>query len=218
MSEVLYGLTVNSANKKLGGSFTSMKSSANSCPDTCPFQGSGCYGENFPMSLHWGKGCNLPLDKLTWHLGKIPTGRNIRFHEVGDYTEGMQEVKVFSGVVGRRKFNVLSYTHRLPTEFHMGVAKSANYVINFSGESAAHAEWCLDNGVNAVIALPSVFEGKYIKYGTVNVVVCPAVYRDTTCGDCMLCAKDRVKCRIVIGFPAHGAKKKEVDRVLGSVA
>lgn len=216
MRKVLYRLVRSSGNRKLGASVFKTYASKNSCPNTCPFKGNGCFGENFPQDMAWNKveqvGVDLP--QLIDEIQSLPMRSKLRINVVGDYANPLEDIPKFSAVVARKQLDVLNYTHHKPTPEVVAVAKAASYVVNFSGEHAGFAEWCLDNGVNAVIALPSFYKGKFIKCGMVNVVTCPAVYREVTCENCMLCAQDRVERKIAIGFPAHGTKKKAIDRVI----
>ena len=204
----MYGFTLKSSNGKLGTSFSTFMSAEESCPTSCPFKKKGCYGDNFPLSLHWGK-VDLSWTTIMHRLAGLPMNSNVRFHVVGDYHEGMPEVKELTRIVKRKRLNVISFTHRLPTPEHVAIVKAANYVINFSTEVLSKAKECLELGVNAVIAISSSETRKYYKEDGVNVVVCPAqLLERMNCEQCMLCSQDRVSRKIVVGFLAHGTKKK----------
>lgn len=43
-----------------------------------------------------------------------------------------------------------------------------------------------------------------------RVIVCPAMYTDTTCAECMICSHPRNGA--IIGFPTHGARRKLAER------
>jgi len=46
-----------------------------------------------------------------------------------------------------------------------------------------------------------------------KVVVCPATQRDdVTCESCRLCA--RINRSVIVGFPAHGAGARKVNRII----
>ena len=54
MSESLYHITLKSTNRKTGP-IAVVTSSQDTCPDTCPFKGGGCYADGGPLRLHWDK-------------------------------------------------------------------------------------------------------------------------------------------------------------------
>ena len=55
MEKSYYHITKGSSNRKTGGMIVTT-SSANTCPDNCPFKdGNGCYAYGGPLRIHWTK-------------------------------------------------------------------------------------------------------------------------------------------------------------------
>lgn len=195
MLETLYKLVRTSGNKKLGASVAKTYTTRDSCPSTCAFLGSGCFGENFHQKFAWDRmhetGHNFT--QLLDEIGALPCNSNLRINVVGDYKDPVEEIPRFSQVVRRKKLKVLNYTHHIPTEEISLAVRSASYIVNFSTESVSRANEYLDKGLNVVVALPSTLEvKKAYRWGETTIVTCPAQLRDVTCENCMLCAKDRV--------------------------
>ena len=90
-----------SSNLKLGP-IASTRSARSSCPSSCVFKGNGCYGDNFPLSMHWAK---LDHQGLSWSelmdkVRTIPRGAMWRHNEVGDLdTIDASEVRCFDDAV-----------------------------------------------------------------------------------------------------------------------
>ena len=215
----LYKLVKTSGNKKLGASVYKTYTTRDSCPETCAFLNSGCFGENFHQKFAWDKMHKTGHDfsQLMDEVGALPTRSKLRINVVGDYKDPIKEIPAFSQAVKRKQLDVLNFTHHYPTSDLIEAVKAASYTVNFSTESYAAALMCLDKGVNAVIALPSSTQGKSFKLDDATVVICPAQYRDVTCENCMLCSQNRVERRIVVGFIAHGLKKKLIDEAIKCV-
>ena len=49
---MVYRFIENTNSRKVGAMAVSY-SPRQTCPDTCPLKNGKCYGENFPISLHW---------------------------------------------------------------------------------------------------------------------------------------------------------------------
>ena len=217
MTMTLYKLVKTAGNKKLGSSVYKTYTTRDSCPKTCAFLSSGCFGENFHQKFAWDKMHKAGHDfsQLMDEVAAIPTRSKLRINVVGDYKDPLDEIPQFSRVVRRKQLDVLNFTHHVPTLEIEAVVKAASYVVNFSTESLSRANEYLDRGLNAVIALPSTLEvKKAYRCGATTIVTCPAQIRDVTCENCMLCAKNRISNRIVVGFLAHGTKKKLIDEAI----
>jgi hypothetical protein len=205
--EILYRLNPNSSNRKLGKNFASTYTSRNSCPDTCKLKGNGCYGDNFPL-VKWWDSCELPLQKLTYELGRLPKGSNLRINVAGDIPSPT-EITAYNAVIKKRRLNVLCYTHRPPEFFTV----KAEFTLNFSTENITRAVELHNEGYAVVVVLPSTLPfAKVRKWAGVPIVTCPAEYRDeTTCSNCMMCAIPERK--FIVGFTAHGSRKALVNEV-----
>jgi len=88
------------------------------------------------------------------------------------------------------------------------------FCINASANNIDQADY-YHNSLNmpTVVVLPTIAtEKSYQTEGGNTIVTCPATIRDdVTCATCGLCAKgDR---SFIIGFPAHGARKKKANQI-----
>jgi hypothetical protein len=201
--------------------------SADTCPDACPFKnGGGCYAEaNYHLRLHWykvsdgsrgsnwGEFCNA--------IAALPDGQLWRHNQAGDLPGfyGAIDVSMLEGLVaanrGKRGF---TYTHKPPIGENAMAIASANargFTVNLSGNDLEHADELAALGIGPVVTvLPSSVQGN-VKIETPQgrrVVVCPATYReDITCASCGLCqVRDR---KVIVGFPAHGAAGAAANHV-----
>jgi hypothetical protein len=111
---------------------------------------------------------------------------------------------------GKRGF---TYTHKPMTPANVRAVKSANdsgFTINLSADTLEQVDALKALNVGPVVVVLPWDQKENIQTAAGHgVVICPAVTRDNvTCESCGLCAwKDR---KVVIGFPAHGSKKKQV--------
>jgi hypothetical protein len=205
-------------NSKLGG-VVKTYSTRDTCPKTCPFLKKGCFGENSYQKMQWDKvhETGMTLREVIDELGNLPLHTKTRINIVGDHLLDIfgnlctDTLAMYSQVVKRRKLEVLNYCHHVLSHQNILAAKVASFVINFSTERIDQAVYAIQSGVNAVITLPSNTTQKVIKTPDITIMVCPTHYRNVTCEQCMLCAQDRVKRKLVIGFISHGTRKKQID-------
>lgn len=186
----------------------------NSCPDSCPFKGQGCYGESGTMlfqSNRLNNGGGVPITELKqWVEDNIPLSRPIRHNVYGDMCNGndLDEELIdylCECFTGRPAW---TYTHARKTERNFRIAKEAiekGFVINFSCESIEEVEKVRAAGLPAVLACESIKED-FIYNGT-KYMNCPSNTVGKKCSDCTIC---RTATRnVVVCFPAHGARKKK---------
>lgn len=230
-----YHISQVSSNSKVGPLLTTTNSRS-SCPDTCRLKGSnGCYGENYPIMHHWNKvsrgerGHDLETHKdlLIKYLAKGDLWRSCQVgdmpHEQGkvkpDYIDMLIEVKKQT-----RSLPII-YTHHELNKHNLRQFKrlrTAGVIVNISCETPDRAKQAIKAGLEAVLVLPSSDHhgpASFKRHG-LDITICPATRRDhgpgSTCARCGLCARQRNTpgTARVIGFPAHGPKKKTVDRLL----
>jgi len=212
--------------------------SKDSCPNDCPFQGSGCYAEAGPLGAIWrgltkagpdaefpngrNKMASLGLDALLKHIRKLPAGQLWRHNQAGDLVPmpgtGTIDRDILSKLVasnkGKRGF---TYTHHnvLQNEQNRQAVADAvkeGFVINLSANNLRHADALADLGIAPVCTvLPAnVMQNTTTPAGR-KVVICPAVTRDdVSCETCGLCARLR---EAIIGFPAHGPSKARAGAI-----
>ena len=216
-------LTPKSNNRKVGKIPVST-TSADTCPDDCPFKKNGCYADGGPLAMHWAKvtdrqrGVTWPIfvgmirdllpDTLWRHnqAGDLP-GQNNKL----DATACFQ---LADANTGKRGFTYCHYDV-LYSSHNRNVIEQMNkmgFVVNLSGNSLDHADKLADLDIAPVTTvLPSDQMTNTVTPAGRKVVVCPAVIRDdVSCETCQLCARQR---DFIIGFPAHGNGKKKADAV-----
>lgn len=229
-----YHLTDVSRNMKLGPMPVSTVSDK-TCPPSCPFaNGGGCYANFGPLAIHWKKisegnrGENF--DQFLRKVSRIPF--NIwRYGQAGDLPGNGDEVdynQLMKLVNANKKRHVIAYTHKPLTENNLNAIRDASkggFHINISTETLDVCDQVIEAGLSAVTVLPSTFQrGKTESLSDykertkglttpqgVKIAICPATYTDTNCLRCQACAKPRAG-NAVIAFPAHGVKKRVVDR------
>jgi hypothetical protein len=216
-------LTMKSNNRKVGAIPVST-TSADTCPDSCPFKKNGCYADGGPLAMHWAKVTKRQRgDTFQVFLGKIsalPDGQLWRHNQAGDLPGHNGKLDADACVdlclanAGKRGW---TYTHYdvLDNDYNANVVKHMvmnGFVVNLSGNSLAHADKLADLGIAPVTTvLPSDQMTNTVTPAGRKVVVCPAVTRDdVSCADCQLCARLR---DVIVGFPAHGNAKRKADAV-----
>jgi hypothetical protein len=218
-----YYLTPKSRNAKTGPIPVST-TSADTCPNDCPFRGNGCYADGYPLKGRWDEVTRGErggsLSALCDQVAALPAGQLWRHNQAGDLPGDGEQInaaelmEIVIANMGKRGF---TFTHYNPANRQNAVAISiANregFTVNLSANNLEHADElaALDIGPVAVV-LPADFDGRRTETPAGRKVAqCPATYRDTTCADCGLCAKrDR---RVIVGFPAHGVHKRKADSV-----
>ena len=217
--------TLRSANVKTGAIPTSV-TSANSCPPSCPFMGSGCYAESGPLAIHWRKTSNgeRGMDWLSFckQVENLPSGQLWRHDVAGDLPSETEDRELISpsylgylvaANIGKRGF---TYTHKTQREANFSWIKAANdhgFCINLSANSLAEADSLAARKVAPVVTILPIDSPKktFTPEGRA-VITCPATYRDdVSCLTCQLCAISNRE--VIIGFPAHGTSKKKAEKV-----
>ena len=212
-----------SSNSKVGA-IPITNSPRATCPSACPLSGEGgCYAEaGFHTRLNWDK-----LDRgergLLWSsfLDKIkalPAGQLWRHNVSGDLPSisdnELSECAVSDLVSANQGKRGFTYTHYPMTRTNKRIVKTANtsgFTINVSTETLKDAVKYHRQGLPTVTLLPEDAP-KSLKHRGVDIVTCPATYRDTSCKECKLCS---IASRdFVVGFPVHGTKKKQAAKLL----
>lgn len=235
---MLYHLTRKSDNAKTGPIPVST-SSAETCPPSCPFRGHGCYAASGKLSLHWSRVTDGTrggtLDDLCATVASLPASQLWRHNQAGDLPGVGEAINagelaaLVDANAGRRGF---TYTHK-PTDNPenaeaIRAANAGGFTVNLSANTLSHADDLAARGVGPVVAvLPSSADHAAAWESTRKapaplstpqgrpVVVCPATYReDVTCKTCGLCAV--ASRRVIVGFPAHGARKRAASEVASS--
>lgn len=219
-----YSFTSHSHNKKLGN-ISAISTSSNSCPNDCALK-KECYAKFSFTGIHWRaldkKG--LDYNQLTNVIDAMRKRSKLRFNVMGDlaHNDGIidaTKLLKLANIVKNRLIETILYTHHsIDNVLNVKALKLAfdkGLHINISCEDTDKAKKALNYGLNAVIVLPTGSIHKVIKQDNLTIVRCPAEYKDTIqCANCMLCAKDRVKQRVVVAFTAHGTGKRKLSEKL----
>lgn len=209
-------------NKKTGPIPTT-RSPRTTCPDSCGLKGNGCYAENAPLVWAWDKDetRGISWDELLLKIRKIPAGSLWRHNEAGDLPTGgfnlIDWEKLEQLVRANKSKRGFTYTH-YPVEAgghnHSLIvhAIAGGFTINVSADNVLIADRYVAAGLPTVVVLPMNAENvSYTPAGN-KIVACPAEKSDkVTCATCGLCQiADRP---YIIGFRAHGTRKKTAERV-----
>lgn len=215
-------LTLVSSNAKTGPIPVST-SSAETCPDSCPFKSKGCYAKSGPLLLHWQKITNeqrgFEWSEFTNAISRLPRNQIWRHNQAGDLpgvNETIDTVALIQLVKANRGRRGFTYTHKYATSANLQAIKIANeagFAINLSANNLAQADvLAAQNCGPVVVVLPSETTKNIETPEGRRVVICPATQReDVTCATCGLCQK--INRSIIVGFPAHGTGKKTVSLI-----
>lgn len=235
-------LTLKSRNGKVGPIPVSTTADL-TCPDTCALKASGCYAKSGPLGMMWralskaipgeayalpkGQGQSLDWQGFTAAIANLPEGQLWRHNQAGDLPgvgnkiDAIALQDLVNANVGKRGF---TYTHKPMTDgCNAAAVMAANlcgFTINLSADTLAQADVLANTkhgGVSVgpvVVVLPVDADHKAdirTPEGR-KVVVCPATYQEeTACVDCQLC--QRANRKTIVGFPAHGAAKRQAEKV-----
>lgn len=190
-----------------------------SCPPRCPHMDAGCYADGGPLRIHWDK---VPERGTAWEefcgrIAQLPAGTLWRHNQAGDLPgdgtriDGPALMRLVEANLGRRGF---TYTHYDPTKgdnaYWIAAANAMGFTINLSADTLEQADAYAELGIGPVVTVLHSTAGRHgaTPEGR-TVAVCPAVQTEgVSCATCQVCAKQR---QAIIGFPAHGMRKKVIN-------
>jgi hypothetical protein len=188
------------------------------CPIDCAMR-AGCYASSGPLALHWNA-VSAGTRGTDWQafcetIGALPDAQLWRHNQAGDLPgNGLTVDPVALGQLvaantGKRGF---TYTHYRDTESLTWVrhANAWGFTVNLSANDLSDADTLADTGAGPVVCvLPSTQNANTTTPAGRRVVVCPATQRDdVSCATCQLCQRQR---DVIVGFPAHGTRKRVID-------
>jgi len=195
-----------------------------SCPSTCPLRGDGgCYGENGPLAWNWNRLDRSDADKELQVLQAIkrqPRGAMWRDAVVGDQKPTTPNGRNICEKTLKAKTRanagrpVLAFTHHRINKHNLRVLRDAlrdGFQINLSADNLRDADRKADTGLPVTVVMPSdAPKVSWTPKGR-KVVRCPASNsgKKVTCSTCGMCARTR---DYIIGFPAHGTRKKTINK------
>ena len=210
-----------SGNRKTGPIPVSASSRA-TCPPSCPLKSRGCYGENWPMRLHWDA-LDAGERGMEWgdflsQVRALPPRQLWRHNQVGDLP-GLGDsiapgplAELVSANEGKRGF---TYSHKPPSGANLRAIRAANadgFTINLSANNLAHADKLAKTGLPVVAIVPAGTPARFFTPDGRRGMVCPAQLRDEiTCKTCGLCA---IAGRgVIVGFLPHGSGAKHAEKI-----
>jgi hypothetical protein len=111
--------------------------------------------------------------------------------------------------IGKRGF---TYSHHRDAESINWIrhANAWGFTVNLSANDLHDADALADADAGpVVVVLPSTQTSNTTTPRGRPVVVCPATQRDdVSCATCQLCQRQRAA---IVGFPAHGTRKRVID-------
>lgn len=214
-------------------------SPASTCPASCGLLNAGCYAQQFPMSLRWGKlGVDESnFDQIVRAVEALPTGTLWRYGQAGD----LPGTELHGLLIDRPKLLQLArasigkpalvYTHKPVmmeqykpgcgvdrTEFSsiakrnrgsIRLAGALGFRINVSCETIRQARRAVRMKLPAVLVVPSTFTKPQV-VGGVQLSPCP--HKIGMVRDCLDCKGLCARPRdAVVAFPAHGNRSRRID-------
>ncbi len=213
-----------SSNKKIGY-IPATNSDKNTCPANCPLKNNGCYGENFHTNLNWSKITEGKRggdwEMLCTQVKALPVHQMWRHNVTGDLPHENGRIdghKLNQLVQANKRKHGFTYTHHDMSIYENRMTvHSANvngFTINLSANSLAEADYLSELNIApvAVVVPSSQMEHTQTPKGR-RVRICPnSLNPAVQCSSCGLCAEPfRTE---IIGFPAHGTRRKRVDALL----
>jgi hypothetical protein len=210
-------ITMKSSNAKTGPIPVST-SPKSTCPDDCAMK-AACYASTGPLALHWAKVSSgergISWGEFVRQIDGLELGQLWRHNQAGDLPGNGKTVdpvklgELVHANIGKRGF---TYSHYRDSESlaWISLANKWGFTINLSANDLADADFLADTGAGPVVTVlrSDQNENTFTPNGR-RVVICPATQRDdVSCSTCQLCQRQR---DAIVGFPAHGTKKRVID-------
>jgi len=210
-------LTPKSANVKTGPIPVSTTERA-SCPADCKMKAE-CYAASGPLALHWAAVSNgargTDWATFTDAIAALPDGQLWRHNQAGDLPQANGTIDpallgdLVAANIGKRGF---TYSHHRDAESINWIrhANQWGFTVNLSANDLNDADALADHDAGpVVVVLPSTQTSNTTTPRGRPVVVCPATQRDdVSCATCQLCQRQRAA---IVGFPAHGTRRRVID-------
>ena len=210
-------LTPKSANVKTGPIPVSTTERA-SCPSDCKMKAE-CYAASGPLALHWAAVSNgargTDWATFTQAIAALPDGQLWRHNQAGDLPQANGTIDpallgdLVAANIGKRGF---TYSHHRDAESINWIrhANQWGFTVNLSANDLNDADALADADAGpVVVVLPSTQTSNTTTPRGRPVIVCPATQRDdVSCATCQLCQRQRAA---IVGFPAHGTRKRTID-------
>lgn len=219
-------LTPVSYNAKTGPIPVSTTSS-DSCPPSCPLNGTDCYARFGNLARIW-KQTDAGKASSNWEaflkrVRKFAISQIWRHNQAGDLpgSDDVLDAEKCKGLSDASKHTRgFTYTHYDPRVSHNGeIIREMNSVsgmtVNLSADSLTEADELHATGCGPiVVTLPMDAKAMgNVTPGGLPIVVCPAQTTEyITCAQCKLCqVRER---KSIVGFLAHGTTKRRLSKKL----
>jgi hypothetical protein len=178
-----------------------------------------CYASAGPLALHWAKVSSgergVSWGEFVGQIDGLELGQLWRHNQAGDLPGNGKTVdpvklgELVHANTGKRGF---TYSHYRDSESlkWIKLANEWGFTVNLSANDLADADFLADTGAGPVVTVlrSDQNENTFTPNGR-RVVICPATQRgDVSCSTCQLCQRQR---DVIVGFPAHGTKKRVID-------
>ena len=189
-----------------------------SCPTDCNMR-DACYAASGPLALHWNavsagaRGTDWPT--FTQTISQLPAGQLWRHNQAGDLpvaggtVDAVKLGQLVAANTGKRGF---TYSHHRDAASITWIrhANAWGFTVNLSANDLADADMLAAHDAGpVVVVLPSTQTTNTTTPAGRAVVICPATQRDdVSCATCQLCQRQRAA---IVGFPAHGTRKRVID-------
>ena len=210
-------LTPKSANVKTGPIPVSTTERA-SCPADCKMKAE-CYAASGPLALHWAA-VSTGARGTDWAtfcgtVADMPDNQLWRHNQAGDLPQANGTIDpallgdLVAANIGKRGF---TYSHHRDAASIQWIrhANEWGFTVNLSANDLHDADALADADAGpVVVVLPSTTTANTTTPKGRPVVICPATQRDdVSCATCQLCQRQRAA---IVGFPAHGTRKRVID-------
>lgn len=220
-----FNFIIKNQSRKVGDMPTSY-SPRKTCPDTCSLKNNGCYGDNFPIRLHWDRFSNDQNDNWDEFVSSVRKFRQEnpkrlwRYNIVGDIVGNNTKIdfpRLKKLVKANNGGDVIAYTHKYTRQenlAHIRYAVKRGFNLNLSADNTGDALVLRKKTNLPVTAVLSVTKNQYEKMTngerqdyrsnlSVNkIVICPeqtGAVKD--CQSCKLCSNPKRKS--IVGFLKH---------------
>lgn len=215
-------LTRVSRNSKVGPIPVST-SEKKTCPTACELKDAGCYADGGPLAIFWrkvsAKKAGMAWDSFLIEVAALPDDQLWRHNQAGDCPGDGEEIdaialdQLVEAQKGKRGW---TYSHYTPTEHNLAAIKAANkggFTINLSANTLAQADALSDTGAGPVVVILPANTRRAVKTPAGRTVaICPATLSDKiNCANCGICQMAGRKS--IIGFPAHGVRKRAASEL-----
>jgi len=185
-----------------------------------------CYPQaGYYTRMHWDKisdhsrGSNW--DTFCKQVSKIKPGTVWRHNVAGDipHIDNVIDVDKLQALVqankGKRGFTYTHHSVDIPANLDaIQTANDNGFTVNLSADNLDQADSLKTMDIAPIVTIVPADQTENMVTDAGNrIVICPAAINDNvTCKTCKLCAIPNRK--VIIGFPAHGINKREIQELL----